>query len=1163
MGAGCHRTVATGKGKTKITRAVKIPGPEPDAAAAAARGDAIAAKAGAKSGAKTGAGRGKRHRRLLRPLGWVLALLCALLAGTIYFGLGRRFDAPDWLRQRVEARIERSLGGMQIEFGEIYMVVNQGWRPRVGLRDVSLRQADGTMMAQLSDAQVSLAMRPLLSGQVQPKRISISGLFATLRRDASGEVALSLSRGEAPLRQAAGLPQLIEQFDSLLMMPALAALVEIETEALTLQYEDLRQGRAWTLDGGHMRLSRTGQELDIAGGFSVLSGRDYAGTVEASYRSVIGDPAAEFGILIREIASEDIALQSPALGWLQVLRAPISGSLRGGIGSDEAFLTFSSSLVIGTGVLQPTDQTLPIPFQGASLYLTYAPETQTLSFDELTVNSGWGAGTMVGQAHLSGVETGQLTDLVGQLKFSDLRLNPKNMYDAPLELTGVSADLKVGYNPFRLRLGEMLIEDGDSTILLSGELRAGAEGWDYDLTGHVDQVDVERIKQLWPQAAPPKPRKWVRDNLWQGTARDVNLALRGRGGKKPFVSLNLGFEDGVVQFQKNLPPLRNASGQFSIYGKRLVVMATAGTVTADQGGEIDVAGTSFIIPDMSVKKGGPGIARVVASGPVTAVLSLLNRPPLSVLKNSNLPVDLASGLVRVAGTLSLPLKEKVLVEEIFYHYRGQIEQLRSTVLVPGHQLTARRLQLSGDQHGVEIQGDGLLSGVPLSATWRMALGKGVSKSSRVEGVVELSQATVDAFNLGLPAGTIRGQAKAVFSVDLTPAQPPILSLLSDLAGAGLSIPSLGWSMGAAATGELKLTAHLGKVAQVDQLSLSAPGLSVTGTISTRDGGGLDRAQFSKVTVGNWLRGSAELVGRGGAGPAVNVTSGVLDMRHMPFSGASGVTGGGGGSGPISLKLDRLQVTDSFALHGFRGDFSTQGGFSGQFSGALNGQTVIQGQVAPQKGGVATRIRSANAGGVFRSAGVLHNGRGGDFDMTLTPSNRPGEYDGRLKVQNIRVKDAPAIAALINSISLVGLFDELTGQGILFTEVDARFRLGASHLVVHESSAVGPSMGLSMDGNYDLLTGVLNMRGVLSPIYMLNAIGRVFTRKGEGLFGFAFTLRGTAASPQVKVNPLSGLAPGMLREIFRGQAPTIPGQVDPKRQEPGDGLTPAQRSSEER
>lgn len=1138
MGTACHKWVPASKGKATITRAKKIPGPRPQQP----------------SPTPTESGRKGWGRRALRGCVWTVATVSFLITVAIYFGVGTQFEAPIWLRQRVEARIERNLGGLKIEFGQIYMVVNQGWRPRVGLRDITLSKADGTVMAQLADAQASLAMRPLLSGQVQPKRISVSGLFATLRRETTGAVALSLASDEMPLRQAAGMPQLIEQFDSLLMTPALMALVEIETEALTVRYEDARQGRAWTLDGGHLRLNRKGQNVSITGGFSVLSGRDYASIVEADYHSVIGDPEAEFSILVSEVASEDIASQSVALGWLQVLRAPISGSLKGGIDGKGTLLPFSTSLQIGEGVLQPTDQTLPIPFHGASSYVTYTPETQTLSFDELTVNSGWGAGTMVGQAHLSGVENGALTELVGQLKFSDLLLNPKGLGDEPLELAGISADFKLELDPFRLRLGEMLIRDGDSNILLSGELRAGKIGWDYDLSGHVDQITAERVKQLWPVAAPPKPRKWVRENLWHGTARDVNLALRGRNGNKPFVYLGLEFEDGVVQFQKNMPALRNAQGRLSIYGKRLVVTATGGTVTADLGGDIDAGGTSFIIPDTSIKKGGPGIARVVASGPVTAVLSLLNRPPLSVMKGSNLPVDLAKGMVRIVGNLSLPLKEKVPVEEIAYHYQGQIDGVRSDVLVPGHVLMAPQLALTGDHHGVTIAGNGMLSDVPITANWGLAIGKDVSKESRVSGRVELSQATIDAFNIGLPKGSITGQAIGDFAVDLVPDQPPRLTLHSDLSGAGLRIPSLGWSLAPETTGALTLVANLGETAQVEQLELSAPGLSATGKISTRAGGGLDRAQFSDVKVGNWMQGTAELVGRGTSPLEVNILSGVLDMRRAPFSGESGASGSAD-NGPININLNRLQVTDSIALHGFRGAFSTRGGFNGAFSGALNGQTALSGQVVPQNGGVATRIRSNDAGGVFRSAGVLRHGRGGSFDMTLTPAPKPGEYDGRIKVKNTRVKDAPAMAALVNSLSLIGLFDELAGQGILFTGVDAKFRLGSSHVVVHESSAVGPSIGLSMDGNYNLANGVLNMRGVISPVYVLNAIGRVLTRKGEGLIGFAFTLRGTADEPQVKVNPLSGLAPGMFREIFRGRAPTVPGQEAPRQRQADRNVAP--------
>jgi hypothetical protein len=93
----------------------------------------------------------------------------------------------------------------------------------------------------------------------------------------------------------------------------------------------------------------------------------------------------------------------------------------------------------------------------------------------------------------------------------------------------------------------------------------------------------------------------------------------------------------------------------------------------------------------------------------------------------------------------------------------------------------------------------------------------------------------------------------------------------------------------------------------------------------------------------------------------------------------------------------------------------------------------------------------------------------------------------------------------------------------------------------------------MDGVYDLSRGILNMRGVISPIYLINAVGSILTRKGEGVIGFSYTLKGPAADPTVQVNPLSGLAPGILREIFRGAQPTMPGE------EPAVSDQPARRA----
>jgi hypothetical protein len=67
---------------------------------------------------------------------------------------------------------------------------------------------------------------------------------------------------------------------------------------------------------------------------------------------------------------------------------------------------------------------------------------------------------------------------------------------------------------------------------------------------------------------------------------------------------------------------------------------------------------------------------------------------------------------------------------------------------------------------------------------------------------------------------------------------------------------------------------------------------------------------------------------------------------------------------------------------------------------------------------------------------------------------------------------------------------------------------------------------------------LQLQGVISPIYLLNGLGAVVSKRGEGLFGFNYALGGTADAPQVSVNPLSILTPGLFREIFRRPPPVL-------------------------
>jgi len=343
---------------------------------------------------------------------------------------------------------------------------------------------------------------------------------------------------------------------------------------------------------------------------------------------------------------------------------------------------------------------------------------------------------------------------------------------------------------------------------------------------------------------------------------------------------------------------------------------------------------------------------------------------------------------------------------------------------------------------------------------------------------------------------------------------------------------------------------------VSRVALGGAGLTAQGSITLADGGGLGVMELSRVKMNDWLDVKAALVGRGSnRAPQVVVRSGRLDLLKADFgdssSAGSGSSTSAAASAPMQVRLDRLQITDTIWLQGFAGTFKTSGGLDGPFEARVNGGTGVSGRVVPQRGRTAVRVTSADAGGILRSAGVLQQAVGGTMELALLPVGTGDAFDGQLEVKGISIKDAPTMAALVNAVSVVGLVNEMNGDGIYFDEVEAEFRLTPNRMTLKRGSAVGASLGLSMDGVYATDTGQVAMEGVITPVYLLNGIGSLLTRKGEGLLGFNYKLSGAAKSPSVSINPLSVLAPGGLRNVLRGpktEVPSVEGEVPPAESE---------------
>ena len=1074
-----------------------------------------------------------------------LALLALLLVAGVIGLLALRSEplvVPEWAATRLSAQINRDISPYSARLGTAAIVLEEGWAPRVLLSDTELLDGAGARIVSFDSLSLGIALQPLVEGAIRPTDLRLSGTRLGLRRDTQGAFWLSFGEelntaSDGAGEEGAGFGQIMAQVDDLLAREAFAFFERLDIFDVTLRYEDERARRNWTVDGGRLELLHTLGELRARADFALLTGGASAAGVELSFERKAGADQAFVGLNLTDFPARDLATQAAALSWLEALRAPISGALRLSMNSEGALGPLSATLQIAEGALQPNDAATPIPFRSARTYLTYDPVTNMVLFDEINLQSEWVTLRAEGKLGLVMDEGGWPEAFIGQLRLAGISANPSELLPEPVTFESGFADLRLSLDPFRVELGQLGLKDGETAYHIEGSFEALEKGWSYQVQAAAEALDLAQVLAVWPEKAGEKTREWVSANVLEGHINEAQFALRAGPDVKAEPLVSFGFERVKLRFLPDMPLIENMSGQASLLRKRFAARANSGTVTAPEGGRLNVTGTEFIIP-RTLPAPAKAVVNLRAEGQITAVLSLINQEPINALRSTNLPVTLADGRAAVSGSIGWTMQKNPPPGALTYDITASLADVRSEVIVPGRVLASPKLDVRVTPKELLISGAGRLDTIPVSGRFQAPLGADAAAAT-VDGTIEISPEFVRAFRLGLPAGSVSGRSMANIALTLPKGQGPSFSLSSNLAGLGLAIPQIGWSHGQDSKGRLEVSGRLGADMKVDAIRLEASGLKASGSVVLEEGA-FQNASFERVTIGNWLNVPLKIVARGqGRAPRIEISGGRLDLSQTTL-GTGGSAGGASAadSPPIGARLDELVISSGISLRSFRGEFSTSKGFEGNFSGSVNGQALVEGRVVPQGSRSAFRLRSEDGGQVLKAAGLLKNASGGMFDLTMAPASAKGSYNGVLSMTGVRLKDAPAMAELLNAASVVGLLEQLGGQGILFNEVESSFQLTPRRVVVSKASAVGTSMGISMDGYYDLASGAMDMQGVVSPFFIVNGIGAIFTRKGEGLVGFNYNLRGTSSDPKVQVNPLSIFTPGMFREIFRRPPPEI-------------------------
>ena len=139
------------------------------------------------------------------------------------------------------------------------------------------------------------------------------------------------------------------------------------------------------------------------------------------------------------------------------------------------------------------------------------------------------------------------------------------------------------------------------------------------------------------------------------------------------------------------------------------------------------------------------------------------------------------------------------------------------------------------------------------------------------------------------------------------------------------------------------------------------------------------------------------------------------------------------------------------------------------------------------------------------------------------------------VQDVKLKELPALTKRLTLAALQGIADILSGEGVRFDEFEMNFQNKKDLMEIKEIYAIGPAISILMDG-YVQGDDLVSLRGTLVPATTVNKfvgsipiLGDILVGKktGEGVFGVSFKIKGPPKDLKTTVNPIKTLTPRFI------------------------------------
>ena len=677
-----------------------------------------------------------------------------------------------------------------------------------------------------------------------------------------------------------------------------------------------------------------------------------------------------------------------------------------------------------------------------------------------------------------------------------------------------------------------------------------------NLFASTERLPTTAVKQLWPYWMGKRARQWVLENLYGGAVSNGRIQLSAPAGhyppdrdSGPFAEdqfqIDFDIERARMNVAGDIPPLRDTNGHLSLRGARVEVSVTSANGYFPTGRVIKVGDGKLTIPDTEVKPLMADLALSV-SGKADAVAELITYHPIDVLDRIGFKPDELSGEISSQVQARFGLIRDQDPPPTEWEVNMSLAGVDIDKKVEGRMFSDIDGKLNVTPTRAHLQADAAVDGIPLTLDLiEPVSNSGVERQRRISGTLDDKGREKIAPGTGLllsgPVGLQleeKGPGRDAVSLKLDRAR--------------LTVPGIGWTKGAGIPGTASFDIESdGDTHKIRNLAVFGDGFKVTGAIDVVNGSFASaRLDHISLSPGDDYRAD---INRKGKAYDVRVSGNAADVRTLIAEAKSSAASTDNDNSGIAIAA-------SGTLGSVRGFYETSLS-DAQFSYAgRNGRTeklsfkavtpsgqavVVNVDGQSQPGQEKTEMASGDAGAFARFAGIYGKMQGGLLNVRLARTG-DGPRRGVVDVRNFRIVGEEKLNALVSSPAdpdgrslKDAVKRDLDVSEAAFEVANARIESGRGYLKVDEGIIRGPEIGASFKGTIYDANGNMNLSGTFMPAYGINRlfgelpiIGAILGNgRDRGLIGITFRLVGDKDSPQVVVNPLSLIAPGVFRNIF--------------------------------